>query len=209
MRGIMRRMAHVEYAPFIVSTGTMHQMACVNYMPDSDSKWSLYAQGHLVAARAVADHALRNRQDLDVAVFPLGLLYRHHIELVLKQIAVAANRLLARDEKFLQSHKIGLLWERCSAAYRRVYGKEPELSRYDETVEALHRLDPNGMTFRYPVGLDGAPTLPPDFQRINIAAMRDAFEDLAAVLDGIHLRMGEDAALLDEMHAEFGPRSGW
>lgn len=51
MPGIMRRMAHGKYAPFVVPTGATHQIEYVTYMPDSDSKWSLYAQGYLVAAR--------------------------------------------------------------------------------------------------------------------------------------------------------------
>ena len=57
--------------------------ACLNYM-GSDDRYA-YSEGYLRAARYLIEWILATASDQDILVYPIIFLYRHHIELVLKQ----------------------------------------------------------------------------------------------------------------------------
>lgn len=195
-------------APLIVQKGPNSSLACVNWTPDAP--WGLYAVGYLRAARLLWREGDQERSDLDVLLYPIGLLYRHAIELTLKQIGFEANRLLGEDQRFLATHNLSKLWARCRGAYARAFKDASHLDSFDRTIAALQRLDPNGMTFRYPVDRDFMSTFPPEIRWVDLDQMTQALDELADALDVILNMMGEYADVRADLEGAFaGPSALW
>lgn len=90
---------------------------------------------------------------------PIIFMYRHALELMLKQVEMALDYASGREIQIRGSHTLKDTW---SAVRDRVApglgDPSQELPLLDEAVEAIQRLDPTSFTFRYPVDRSGALT---------------------------------------------------
>jgi hypothetical protein len=72
--------------------------------------WDAYASGYLAAANLLVETILEKEQRADTLIYPAALLYRHYLELRLKEIIVQGGELLAqqRDLNAPKSGRHGL-----------------------------------------------------------------------------------------------------
>jgi DNA-binding phage protein len=179
-----------------VEQGPWPANACLHM--DSDSKGRAYALGYHRAAQLLADHAVRERGDQDLLIYPILFSYRHAVELFLKRIIpVAANLVdqpLSEDEgRHLAeraTHRIKTLWVIFKPRLERMgTNRLCEISKdlvegIESYIRQLSEVDEQSFSFRYAASKDGTPTLS-DFRYINIMRIAVLLEPFVGFFEGL------------------------
>lgn len=116
-----------------------------------------YAHGYLEAAITLGEAALQRPSDL--AFYPLLHLFRHGVELSLKQLAFHAAKYSGEAPPAKLDHRIADLWRDLKPKLdawieSRVYGvagePPPNSSEMDDIIGDLVKVEPDGFPSRYP-----------------------------------------------------------
>ena|ERR1035441_5601401 len=147
--------------------------------------WNARACGFKRAADILASHVLATYTAGDLLIYPIVFLYRHQLELSLKEIILRANQLLDEPVRFRAVHSLRELWEDCRTALESAGFPVniAETEYFEACIEQLDRLDPHSMSFRYPVTKTGAPTLPPSLQSIDLQNLQTVMDRMCFFLD--------------------------
>jgi hypothetical protein len=168
-------------------------------------EWGSYASGYKGAADILAQRFLEDSQGLDALTYPIVFLYRHYLELRLKELIVDGQRLLHQPIDFQDQHGLVQLWHPCRKILGEIWPKEPAVTW--DTVENLlkefDQKDPDGMCFRYPVTTKGKgrqPTLA-KLDRVGIRNLYEVMNRLGfffeSHLDGADYYRGEEDSSFD------------
>lgn len=115
--------------------------------------WESYATGYKEAADALVDRFLAKELGVDSLAYPIVFLYRHYLELSLKQILLTGRTLLHQTPDFEEIHGLDKLWSPCRQILKQIWPKE-SCSTWDNVGRLIHEFakhDPAGMNFRYPL----------------------------------------------------------
>jgi hypothetical protein len=160
--------------------------------------WYTRIRGFRVAAELLAAHVSEHRHEQDGIIFPFLYNWRQHIELALKQLIVETEQLLDLHTNPPRGHNLHSLWARWrSGLVHAGRGSADELDNVEAFIHELHELDPYGDAFRYPVSVDGVPTLEAvdhlSFERITEAVVPVAnFLEAAAMAISVDLENKQD-----------------
>jgi len=66
--------------------------------------WDAYASGYLEAANLLVEKALETGQRTDTLIYPVAFLYRHYLELRLKEITIQGGELISGQREFRLVH---------------------------------------------------------------------------------------------------------
>jgi len=166
--------------------------ACLNWSHD---KRILYIHGYKEAAGLLARHIENKGESQDILIFPIIFLYRHYLELELKNIIIDSHELIDSGADVKLDHKISVLWQTCSQLLNKIdstYPKE-ELKQVGRLIREFEQIDPLATAFRYPEDKVGKPSLPTE-KLINIRNVREVFEKIEFVLSCISCFVGERLA---------------
>ncbi|CAH6385734.1 hypothetical protein [Pantoea agglomerans] len=184
-------------AGLLAGDSDWHNNACLNYMPDHGTA---YTEGYRRAADILIRHIDETARDQDFLVYPVVFLYRHHIELQIKQVTGVARQLL-RDyaprgsEKV--THNLNSLWE---VARKLLLEADDTLgpsdfSRVSAVVRALNEADLRATGFRYARTIEGGRSLE-GIHYINTRLfgeqMAAASDDLDAIDNGLRYLLDLD-----------------
>lgn len=195
--------------------------ACLNVMPGGDQHG--YTEGYRRGARLLVEHVNENARDQDYLVYPIIFLYRHHIELALKNLVTRVadwldHVLTETEQRHLNGHRLDLLWNdlkplldaMCAA---KGWNKLPaaETEGVDSHIRQFHALDPYSFNFRYTHTKTGEASLPPELKAINLRHFAETLERCAEYLDTLDFGIGilddeksEAAYFQSEMEAHWG-----
>lgn len=164
--------------------------AYLNYMPDD---WELYIMGYKSAADVLVQYVKETRSEQDVLVFPTVFLYRHYIELRLKEMIQNGKRLLDEAGDFPKHHALEKLWAQCRANLERIDPRIPErdFEAIDGAINQFCSLDPGSFTFRYPLSKSGQRSLPPELHHLNLRNLAEVMEKIANFLDSASAMISE------------------
>lgn len=168
-----------------------HNNACMNY--DTNTK-SQYIRGYRLAADTLIEQINKDGAN-DTLVFPIIFLYRHHIELLLKNIIDSSNILLENSPKPKEGHKIEDLWNDAKGLIRKVFktpkNNEPkEFEIVTQVILQLAQIDPDSTSFRYAFEKNGKKNLS-ELNYVNFRNFREVIEPACQFLDGIDNCIGE------------------
>lgn len=131
--------------------------ACLNWSNDA---LELYVIGYKEAADKLVQNIIENVRHQDSLVFPVCFLYRHYIELRLKELIKSGRRLLDEPGTFPQHHNILHLWETAANIIRKVSNGKIEppdfLTLPSHVVNEFSKIDPDSSAFRFPNDKHGA-----------------------------------------------------
>lgn len=134
----------------------------------------------------------------DIFFFPVCYLYRHSIELELKNIIEIGVRLgiLSDDKKHKElqgSHSLHPLWNRAEVALKEFYAGDPpeDLNAAGCLVQQFHEIDKTGQSFRYSTTKTGESTLDNAPKSVDLANLRDKIDGLYNFLTATQHGMGE------------------
>ncbi|MCE5199369.1 MAG: hypothetical protein ABFD54_09590 [Armatimonadota bacterium] len=156
--------------------------------------WYAYIEGYRLAADTIVEHVTqRCRRGVDLLVYPIVFLYRHHLELRLKSLIMDGKQLYNDLPEFPKTHKIDILWKECREILEKVWpnGPKEELDAVEACITEFNTIDPKSEAFRYPVNRQEAPILPSELKTINIRHLADSMAKVANLLDGAHCGISE------------------
>lgn len=81
---------------FLSNTMTFNK-ACLNFIPD---QFGIYALGYREAAELLGQRCLNSRAEADSLVYPLVFLWRHYVELRLKELLRGLNYIDQQSREF-------------------------------------------------------------------------------------------------------------
>ena len=179
-----------------------------------------YTEGYRRGARLLVEHVVESQRDQDYLVYPIVFLYRHHIELALKNLILRAPYLMGRsltstEEKHRsRSHSLEVLWKDlkpmlttiCKAAG---WNKPDaaDVEGIDSYIRQLTLLDANSYSFRYVHSTDGKPLLPPGLKYIDLGHFSEMLERLADYFDALDTSLtvlGEDKMEMEAWRSSYG-----
>jgi hypothetical protein len=145
----------------------------------------LYASGFKEAADILVDRIVEGQGSSDSLVFPIGFLYRHYLELRLKQIIKSGRILIREGHGFPTGHKLTDLWKEVRRILEKTWpdGNQDELDAVEECIFEVDRVDVRSDAFRYPVDKDGHSTLA-HLPALSLPNLKDVVDRISTVLDG-------------------------
>jgi len=173
-----------------------HLNACVGYSRDSLSS---YADNYRAGADALIRSATDGNAVLDAVIYPIVFLYRHYIELCLKDIVFLGRRLQDDSRPFPKVHNLSALWVEAKQLLVTHYGNDvpPGLQNLNGIIDEFTQHDPNSQAFRYPWDRKGNPHLQ-EIQHINIRNLQETMDRVASFLGCM---AGDLSAILDARSA--------
>ena len=175
-----------------------HTSAHLNYGVSPDF---LYCEGYLKAARILANHACNQPYDNDILIFPIAFLYRHHVELALKDLVRVAEGLASNKASAAKNgHFLADLWTELKKLLEGL-GEAPlkgEAEGVDAYIDQLEKIDKKSETFRYAKTKKRQSHLQ-GVTSIDIRSLAESMERLAGYLGGIGARLDILSDHRDEM----------
>ena len=170
----------------LASDSDWHNNACLNYMPDHGTA---YTEGYRRAADILINHIDESGRDQDFLVYPVLFLYRHHLELLIKQI-IGLARALAEDPDKHQykkdDHNLNNLWPLAQKLILEVDDsyRPSDFKIVKEVVKALHQADERATDFRYAKRNDGTRSLE-GIHYVNTRRFGKKMGEASDLLDGV------------------------
>ncbi len=171
----------------------------------SSENWDTYATGYKIAGDNLVQYVIDNNLDQDFLVYPIGFLYRHYLELRLKELIFVSSALLDKDDEFRKNHNLLSLWKLARPNIESVWPEDKTKTYLDwleERIKELSDLDPKSDAFRYPEKKKGEATLR-GLLHINLKHLKEVFQGISDVLDSASTGMGEYLNSKNEMMAEY------
>lgn len=173
--------------------------AVIRYL--QSDRWDLYATAYKDAADALIDRVIETRQGMDSFVYPVAFLYRHYLELRLKELIINSRFVLTLGPLPSQErdvHWLRKLWTECRNLLQMVWpdGSKEVLDAAEACILEFDLLDANSECFRYPEHKRGrTPTLA-GLQDVSLRNLREVMGRLATLLESASCGI---AAYKDEM----------
>jgi hypothetical protein len=164
-----------------------------------------YGRSYHEAAQHLVEHmASTHYRDPDAC--PIVFLYRHAIELYLKEIIHWGNNLLKLNRKvtvaqknIYTEHRLRILLKSIKPIlrFRNLLDNwgDPHFNSFrdvEKIIRELEEFDPGGSSFRYPVDTSGKNATLPHHFCFNVLAFGEKFDHLVNILDGISIMVYED-----------------
>ena len=178
------------------------------HLNQSAEDWDVYADGYRKAAELIAASVAEDPIHVDYCVYPLVFLYRHYLELRLKQILRRGGYLLDEEPVFPKNHDLIDLWKRARGYLKRIWPDSDELQDLDKVITAFAMIDPVSFAFRYPVTKKGEPSVPA-FNTINILQVAQAIASIGPTLDGSCYGIEEYRDTKAEIEAEYAAEAAY
>ncbi len=173
--------------------------ACLNYGLDAYP----FVRGYKEAADILIQNLSEtDGRSIDGLVYPICYLYRHHIEIFIKDIIHVCGYLYDDIEeeanKFLakRSHSISGLWNKLKE-YLIISGEyeteiPEELAQFDHLISELSVFDPSGTAFRYHKDTNGRillqnPETKEPVRHCDVFALHDEMQKLSKILECVDM----------------------
>ena len=128
----------------------------------------------------------------EIFAAPMLFLYRHYIELHLKSLLLDAGELLDAPQTVEPKHYLLSLWKKVRKLLIEISKQKPDawFARADEIIGEFDALDPTSFAFRYPVDVQGRPSLSRKLM-IDARNVRKMVAELHILLDGASAQISE------------------
>lgn len=143
----------------------------------------IFATAYKTAADTLVGCVLEQGADADTLVYPIVFLYRHYLELRLKEILREGSLLLDEDRDFKEVHPLLDHWPFVKSIIQRVWAHEPEdasdeMALVEDILTQFDAIDRQSMAFRYPGLLPGV-------EEINLRQLSETIERAYYFLEGV------------------------
>jgi hypothetical protein len=152
--------------------------ACLqNYMGFSE-----LAEYYLESANALVEITVSDSSKLDVYVYSSVFLYRHSVELAIKELIWMSNFILGKGKTFPKDHDLTSLWQSMkNNAISLLKSDFPlnkkEVQYIETTLREVMKYDPKSDSFRYP--FDKRMKRPhSDINHVNVKSLYERFNQI-------------------------------
>lgn len=164
---------------------SLDRRACLEafIMPSS----GMYIVGFQQAADMIVDAAQEDGQCPDYLFFPVAYLYRHHLELMLKELVRLGVRMGALEacDDCLARHNLHKLWNRAKEVIKEAWPDSPDddLRAVEQVIIEFHKLDPSGQAFRYARDTKGNRHLGSTAKHVDMINLKRTVDAVSSFLD--------------------------
>jgi hypothetical protein len=160
--------------------------ADVGWIRNGPFSAEVYGHGYRESARALVEAVTSETLNPNWAILPFAFLWRHHIELALKEIIRAGDQVSGTPAQLIEGHKLWQLWVLAKPHVVSVgLVDSTVLANVERALQEIHQIDPSGTNFRYAKNKTGlAPSLPNHLKLVNLVTMHESMEALANYLEG-------------------------
>ena len=155
--------------------------------------WDIYATGYKSAADAIVEHLDEKGHHRALMVHPVVFLYRHYLELRLKELLLKSSQLLESKTVLPLGHNLMQLWGKLRPNLE-LFGRSQETEELygsiEDRLKEITQIDSGSMAFRYPVDTTGRESLPQD-PGIDLLLFRNVMKAIANLLDGASVGLYE------------------
>lgn len=195
----------MENKLFSVAPDWYHN-AIVHHLYPHTNKWNAYTEGYKLAAKVLSEKVLNEMNNRDTLIFPILFLYRHYLELKLKEILEQGSIFLDESCEIPQNHNIMALWADTRKIILNIW---PDTAlKTVKGIEAIlmdiHNVDRGSDAFRYPIKKSGDFTLD-GYKMINLRNFISLIEPIIEDLEGMSLGIEAYKDHKDEMMREYRP----
>lgn len=114
-----------------------------------DMSWG-YIEGYRRAANALAKAVTVEEQNCDFFIYPMGFLYRHHVELQLKWLIQKFAELSGQHETPPRHHRLQQLWEVVRSQLKKLpVDSKALITEVEHDLKLLDQIDRSAQEFRY------------------------------------------------------------
>lgn len=143
----------------------------------------------------------------DKYLFSVGFLYRHYLEISMKQIVQLGLRLRILEPEearhCLHSHGLPILWEKTKKVLTTFWSgadQSPVLA-VEQVVSQFHAIDDTGQAFRYSTDKHGNKLLAQAPDIISLSQLRKVMDGVGNFFDGCQTGLGEALSYLESSQA--------
>jgi len=196
----------IAHVALFTSQGDTSHIASI----DPGMQLAELASHYIRAANTLISVALEDTKFLDVHALPTCFLYRHGLELLLKDLAWRSHYLVTGEKIFskenwgnLGQHRLSSIWNKAKVSAKKAFNRDFPLTS-NEVVEVesclsdIEKYDSDSFAFRYPFDKQSKRTHP-ELTNINLAIFRDKINQtvyhIASILDMIdyYISANQDA----------------
>lgn len=172
---------------------------------DATNEWIFYVEGYRIAAEKLIDSVIETKDERDTLIYPIVFLYRHYIEIQLKEIIQIGTKYLGEKSKVSKGHKLFPLWLEAKILINKIWNSDTENTsegQAEEIIKLICEIDTKSDSFRYPFDYKGNQTLK-GITTINIKELKEIITQLVQFLDGVSLAISAYADNKDEMQDDY------
>jgi hypothetical protein len=183
---------------FLTLQGDYYNNSCFF---DWSKTLGLYAFGYKEAADVLVRNIVKRNAGQDLLVYPVMFLYRHYLELEIKNLIFLCNHYQDNTANFSTIHGIDQLWGTCNKLLSEIFPNESITERKETTrlINEFSKIDSNSMAFRYPHNKDGKTPLL-NISKINLHNVQDVMEKISNLFSGAEAQIGEYLSFKEEAH---------
>lgn len=149
-----------------------------------------YVSGYRIAAEQVFEATLERNVSPERMLFPLAFLWRHHLELSLKDVIAKGRALEGQEWGYPSGHDLIKLWSEARLVIVACsHPDAPELPVVEANLVEFERIDPSAAGFRYPHDRSGGPNLRDPPHSVDLEALQEAMLALAAFFDAVRMEL--------------------
>lgn len=144
----------------------------------------IYSEGYKNAALLMMQKCRESESSNNILVYPLVFLFRHFLELRLKELIVVSKELANPDIKLEMNHNIMKLWNQFKMQLLTIEPKttdEEELKNIERLLNEYHQIDSNSQSFRYPTDKNDTPSL--NLNTIDLENFSNVMEKIMEFFD--------------------------
>jgi hypothetical protein len=174
-------------------------LAFLQWQHDTSHREYNYISGFREAAELIFERIEATGYNQDSLTFPLGLCWRHHMELQLKSLLVDLQRYQRQPVNVPKTHSLLQLWNLVRPLLEAVRPEDPveETDAAQSLLMQLHQVDSAGEDFRYAKHNDGKPTLA-KLETVDLSVFHRAMQALSNFFEGTGTAIYEDDRLRQE-----------
>ncbi len=185
----------------------------LDWMANFNIDDSSYAEAFKSAGDKIISELARGEDVIhpDMYFFPIVYLYRHCLELKMKEIIRlgAVLELISQSKKMqevLDSHNLHALWNKVKATITKYWpnGPKDELLSAEKIILDFHKVDEDGQTVRYSRDKKGNRTIDQMPSSVQLLNLKDVFEAIYNFLDGCEEGLEDGRQTRNEMMQDFG-----
>jgi hypothetical protein len=160
--------------PFMGQIDWQHNACITNYM-----QFSELSRLYLRSGDTLVDISIEHSETMDVHVYAICFLYRHSVELLLKDLLWKSTYAAQGQKRFPKHHRLPELWRDLCKQINDLAGSDRPLTReqefaVSELLNEVNKHDPESDGFRYPYDKKMKRSHP-DLMHVNLPLLRDRF----------------------------------
>jgi hypothetical protein len=171
--------------------------------------FGIFAKGYFEAASKLAEILLSKNHFSDDEAYPVVFLYRHSLELYLKNIIYRAVLLSALkglndiDTRLYNNHRVATLAGIAGRILVKVFPHDTDLALLSKKITKIasefEQIDPDSYSYRYPIDIKGNPSTKHN-QIVNLESMSCTMNELLDELETIDFGISIETDVAQEIY---------